>query len=160
MHYTLIGMSGAGKSYVGRQLAAKLGYDFFDVDTAMESLYGKRLQEILDELGDGRFLEEQSQLILMKRFDEPHIIATGGSIVYTPQALVHLKKISKIIFLDVPLEVIQARIEEGGRGIVGLADKTFDTLYEERFPLYQKWADVTVPHHATPREIVERLLEE
>ncbi len=158
MHYTLIGMSGAGKSYVGRQLAAKLGYDFFDVDTVMEKHYGKSRQDILDEIGTQRFLSEQTEFIFKASFDEPHIIATGGSIVYTPEALQHLKKISKIVFLDVPLEVIQTRIEEGSRGIVGLGERTFSELYEERLPLYQKWADVTVPHDATARDIVEQLL--
>ena len=158
MHYTLIGMSGAGKSFLGRQLAQKLSYDFFDVDTAMEARYGKTLSNILKELGDERFLTEQSTLVKSKIFTEPHVISTSGSIVYTPAALEHLKSISKIIFLDVPLETIKSRIDERSRGIVGLGSKSFEELFEERRPLYQEWADVTVSDGATPRDIVEQLL--
>lgn len=158
MHYTLIGMSGAGKSFLGRQLAQKLSYDFFDVDTAMEARYGKTLSNILEELGDEGFLNVQTALIKEAAFIEPHIISTGGSIVYTPLALEYLKSISKIIFLDAPLEVIKSRIDESSRGIVGLGSKSFEELFEERRPLYQEWADVTVSDGATPRDIVEQLL--
>ena len=65
MHYTLIGMSGAGKSFLGRQLAQKLSYDFFDVDTAMEARYGKTLSNILEELGDEGFLN-----VIKRRHDK------------------------------------------------------------------------------------------
>lgn len=158
MHYTFIGMSGAGKSHVGRQLAAKLGYDFFDVDVATEARYHKSLQEILDDLGDEAFLEEQKALIKEMEFVGPYVIATGGSVVYTPEVMKYLKGISKIIFIDVPIEIILDRVDGAGRGIVGLRHKTFTQLYEERLPLYRAWADITVPHGATPREIIEQLL--
>ncbi len=153
MHYTLIGMSGAGKSFVGKQLAAELGYEFFDVDTAMETLYQKPLQTILQELGDEHFLTKQAALIMHTHFKTPHIIATGGSVVYTDDAMQHLKGISKIIFIDVPLAMIEARIDTAHRGIVGLERKTFAELYAERRPLYQQWADITVGGE-TPLEAI------
>jgi shikimate kinase len=102
MHCTLIGMSGAGKSHVGKQLAAALGYEFFDVDTAMETMYKKPLQQILDELGDERFLLEQATLIQQTDFSVPHVIATGGSIIYTEDAVQYLQTISKIVFIKPP----------------------------------------------------------
>ncbi len=144
MHYTLIGMSGSGKSHLGKRLAEMLGYEFFDVDTAMEALYQKPLQVVLNELGDDEFLREQAMLVKRSDFSAPHIIATGGSVVYTDDAMQHLKEISKIIFIDVPLSVIESRVDTTSRGVVGLAAATFAELYELRRPLYQKWADVTI----------------
>lgn len=144
MHYTLIGMSGSGKSHLGKQLAQAFGYEFFDVDTAMETLYQKPLQVVLNELGDDEFLREQAMLVKQSDFSSPHIIATGGSVVYTDEAMQHLKDISRIIFIDVPLSVIESRVDTTNRGVVGLGAATFAELYELRRPLYQKWADMTI----------------
>ena len=157
MHYTLIGMSGAGKSHVGKQLATALGYEFFDIDTAMEELYQKPLQTILLELGDERFLIEQAALIKETDFHIPHVIATGGSAVYTEDAMQYLKDISRVVFIDVPLEMVAARIDISNRGIVGLGDKTFTQLYAERQPLYKQWADVTVDGDTPLQAILSHL---
>ena len=154
MHYTLIGMSGAGKSHLGKQLAKMLGYEFFDVDTAMEAIYQKPLPEILTKLGDGEFIREQATIVKQADFYIAHIIATGGSVIYTDDAMHHLKDISKVIFIDVPLSVIESRVDTTSRGVVGLGDATFAELYELRRPIYQKWADVTVAGDSTVETIL------
>jgi len=141
MNVTFIGMSGAGKSHVGKRYAREHEMDFIDIDTEMESEYGKPLQEILDELGEETFLEKQADQVLALAGRDNLVISPGGSVVYTERAMKFLKANSKIIYLDVPLSVIESRINPSSRGIVGMKNKTFAELYEERSKLYQNWAD-------------------
>ncbi len=100
MNITLIGMAGAGKSYIGRRLAEKLGLTMLDVDRDLwEVKYGKPIQEILDELGEERYLKEEERLILEgTRGKDNLLISPPGSVVYQPEALRHLKNISSVIY--------------------------------------------------------------
>ncbi len=144
MNVTFIGMSGAGKSYLGQQFADRFQMQFFDIDREMEAAYGKPLQVILDEIGEARFLKEQSlQVTNMGVFDRT-VVSPGGSIVYTEEAVQYLKANSVVIYLEVPLSVILSRTDTTVRGIVGLGHKTFAQLYTERAVLYRAAADYTI----------------
>lgn len=160
MNISLIGMSGAGKSYYGRLVAEKLGYTFIDVDALIEAQFGKRLQHILNELGDGGFIKMESKSILELGEVEKSVIAPGGSVVYSPQVMGFLKHISKVVYLDVPFATIARRTTLSGRGIVGGSKKTFEEIYNERVPLYEHYADWTV--HVidkTEAEVVDEILQ-
>lgn len=164
MTISFIGMSGAGKSYVGSRFAAAHAMVFVDIDREMEAKYGGTpLQEILEELGEERFLKEQEEQVLAlvearRGVEEGLVVSPGGSVVYTPGAMETLKKLGKVVYLQVPLAVIKERIAEEPRGIVGLGAKTFDELYEERTALYEKWADIVIDaQNKTPEEIIIEL---
>ena len=146
MNVTLIGMPGAGKSFVGRRLAEKLGLDFLDVDRAIiEPTHGKPLQDILDEMGEQKFITMEGQAIIVGTIGKRDIvISPGGSVVYRPETMEHLTEISTVIYLKVSFPTLETRIGTVGRGIVGLKGKTFKELYDERTPLYEKYADVTI----------------
>ena len=105
----LIGMPGSGKSTVGVILAKMASLDFVDTDILIQRAAGKSLQEIVD--ADGylvlRRIEEE---VLLKLDCRDHVIATGGSAVYSPAAISHLKKDGVIVFLDVDIETLQSRI--------------------------------------------------
>src|SRR3989344_6556277 len=153
MNLTLIGMPMAGKSTVGKFLAQKLGYAFIDIDKVLEENAGKPLQQILDEAGEEGFLKlEEAAVLSYSSFLQKAVLAPGGSIVYSPVAMEHLKKISTVVFLEVPLEEIKKRIAVGGRGIIGGKEKSLEQLYAERLPLYQKYAEVTVDASGPPTE--------
>jgi shikimate kinase len=140
----LIGMFGSGKSTIGRLLAEKLRYYFLDVDQLIESHYRKSLQKVLDELGMKKFMKMESQT-LRKLETRKCVIAPGGSAVYYPLAMQHLKKLGPKIYLEVSLRELKKRIPSWDqRGVVCRGGHTLDELYRERVPLYQRYADITI----------------
>ncbi|WOG26366.1 shikimate kinase [Endozoicomonas sp. 8E] len=141
---TLIGMPGAGKSTIGIILAKDLAFGFLDTDVLIQISQQKTLQDIVDGSGymSLRNIEEAELLkVNLKR----HIIATGGSAVYSEAAMKHLAKESVIVFLDLDLEQIRQRIHNfDTRGIARAKDQTIEDLFEERVILYKKYADATI----------------
>lgn len=164
MNLTLIGMSGAGKSYIGRKVADALTLTFLDLDEAMELEYGKPLPVILEEKGDEGFIAEESRIAIEQTKGQSNLlISTGGSIVYADDAMQHLRNISHVVYLDVPIEVIERRVggssDRLGR-IVGLGERSLRELFESRIPLYLKYAHASVhPEVMTLEHIVEKLVE-
>src|SRR3989344_2844100 len=147
MNVTLIGMAGAGKSHIGRRLAERLGLQYLDVDEDLwEAKYGKGIQEILDELGEENYVAEEERLLIEATSGKDNLmISPPGSVVYQDHALRHLKSISVVIYLRVPYETIELRLnDKPKRAIVGLGRKSLRELYEERLPLYEKNSHFTV----------------
>lgn len=165
MNLTLIGMAGAGKSHVGDLLAKKLGLEFIDVDRDLwEVTYGKPIQQILDEHGEKWYVGEEERLIIKHtKGKDQLLISPPGSVVYQPKAVKHLKEISKVVYLKVPYETIEARLKgTPPRAIIGLGRKSLRELYDERHPLYEKLSDITIEAggnhvHETIQKIVEFL---
>ena len=140
----LIGMPGAGKSTVGVILAKALGYDFLDTDLLISRQTGQTLQNILNTYGIKFFLRAEEDAALSTNCHNT-IIATGGSMVLSKKAMLHLKKDAVTVFLDVPLFKLRRRLYNmKTRGIVIGKNQTLDDIYRERLPLYQKYADFTV----------------
>ncbi len=141
---TLIGMPGAGKSTVGIILAKNLAFGFIDTDVLIQINHQKSLQQIIDESGHLNLRQIEATEILKLNIDN-HVIATGGSAPYSSKAMEHLKKISKIVFLQVSYSELERRIHNfATRGIAKSPDQTFMELYEERHTLYMKYADIIV----------------
>ncbi len=141
---TLIGMPGAGKSTTGIILAKYLSCGFLDTDVLIQVNRQKTLQKIIDESGylTLRKIEEDEILGIHV---ENHVIATGGSAVYSSIAMSHLRDISTIVFLAVDFEIILRRIHNfDTRGIAKAENQTFRDLFEERQILYEKYAEWTI----------------
>ena len=129
---TLVGMPGAGKSTVGIILAKNLGLGFIDTDVLIQINRQRTLQDILDKCGylQLRAIEEAE---ILKINIENHVIATGGSAIYSEKAMAHLGRMSKILFLKVGFEEIIRRIHNiETRGIAKSENQTFQALYAER----------------------------
>lgn len=140
----LIGMFGSGKSTVGRLLAQKLRYSFVDVDHLIESKYKKPLQKVLDELGMKGFMRMEDQVLRTLHYRHC-VISPGGSAVYYPKGMAHLKKLGPRIFLKVSLGSLKRRLPDwSNRGVVCRGGSTLPALYRERAPLFRKYADLTV----------------
>lgn len=156
----LIGMPGAGKSTVGVLLAKAMSRAFVDTDLVIQSAEGKRLQDIIDAAGLDAFraIEEAHVLALDLR---NAVIATGGSVPYSAKAMAHLKTGGVVVYLEASLEVLEKRIANmDSRGIARAPGQSFDALYAERVPLYERYADVVVrtrDHESTVRAIIEAL---
>lgn len=149
---TLIGMPGAGKSTVGIILAKNLGLGFIDTDVLIQINQQKTLQQILDEKDHLhlRAIEEQE---ILKINITNHVIATGGSVVYSEKAMAHLCDISKIIFLETDFEKIQNRIHNfDTRGIAKTKEQSFKELFQERQTLYKKYAEITIDCNVLDQE--------
>jgi shikimate kinase len=141
---TLIGMPGAGKSTIGIVLAKQLAYGFIDTDVLIQINQQKSLQHIIDE-SDYLNLRRIEESEILKINIERHIISTGGSAVYSKNAMRHLKDISVIVYLKVGIEDIRNRIHNmATRGIAKAENQTFEDLFYERQELYIHYAETTI----------------
>ena len=157
----LIGMPGCGKSTVGVVLAKALGYAFIDSDLLIQAREELLLSEIIQKSGLEGFLaieEEVNEGIITSR----SVIATGGSVIYGPGAMKHLKEIGKVVYLKLPLEEIAARLGDlTERGVALKEGQTLEGLYLERTPLYETYADLTIDLQGLEiREAVARIIED
>lgn len=140
----LIGMPGAGKSTVGIVLAKILGMEFLDSDLLIQKREKKLLWQIIEEQGlDGFDRVEEDVNCSIET--ENTIIATGGSAVYSEKAMRHFQEIGTVVYLKVSCEELKKRLGDlKNRGVSIKEGQTLEDLYEERRPLYEKYADITV----------------
>lgn len=139
-----IGMPGSGKSTVGVLIAKRLGLGFVDTDLLIQQEEGRTLQEIVDQDGY-QALRRIEERVLLNLNVENHVISAGGSAVYSDAAMAHLKTGGTVVFLDIPLDVVVERIGDYSlRGISRRPNQSLSELFEERFALYSRYADVTV----------------
>jgi shikimate kinase len=156
----LIGMPGVGKSTIGVVLAKVLGYQFVDADLVIQEQTGQLLHEIITEKGTDGFLQVEEEV--NSGIDTHHaIIATGGSVVYGEKAMHHLREIGTILYLSLPFEELEQRLGDiKGRGVVLRDGQTLRDLYEERTPLYERYADITIDETGcNVEQTIERILE-
>ncbi|WP_440952125.1 shikimate kinase [Methanococcoides sp. FTZ1] len=144
MNITLIGMSGAGKTTIGKLLSKKLGYGFVDIDDLIKKRIGTDLQSFIDSSGEDAFLQIEGEIVIDLIPPGNCIIATGGSVVYSEDAMKHLKNISTVVYIDAPFDRIFRRIDPLKRGVIGFKEKSLKELYQERKVLYERYMDVHV----------------
>ena len=115
-----------------------------DADLLIQEKEGKLLKDIIAEVGTDGFIEVENRVNASIECERT-IIATGGSVIYGPEAMEHLKEIGTVVYLEVPYTTIEKRLSDiKGRGVVLKDGQTLYDLYMERTPLYEKYADVTV----------------
>lgn len=155
----LIGMPGAGKSTVGVLLAKALGYDFIDTDLIIQGRLNNRLYKIIEEHGIDYFLQAENKIVSEVTADHT-VIATGGSVVFGKEAMEHLRRMGKVVYIKLGCDEIKRRVNNiTTRGIVMKKDETIEDIYSERVPLYERYADITVDvRNTTIEEAVEKIL--
>ena len=137
----LIGMPGCGKSTVGVLLAKALQMDFIDTDIVLQQQQGKKLQEILDQIGNDAFLKLEEDCVRGLDYDHT-VIATGGSVVYGKSAMRHLHENGLVVYIQLPYDEIERRLSNlATRGVTLKKGQTLRNLYDERIPLYEAEAD-------------------
>ncbi|MEW6358982.1 MAG: shikimate kinase [Planctomycetota bacterium] len=140
----LIGMPGVGKSTVGVLLAKMTSRSFIDSDVVIQAREGRRLQDILDEEGTSVFRQIEERHILVLDLHR-HVIATGGSVVYSDRAMKHLGVSGVIVHLDLPFDLLKKRITDlDSRGVVMEPGQSLRDLFNERQPLYRRYARVSI----------------
>lgn len=140
----LIGMPGVGKSTAGVVLAKLLGYEFVDADLLIQKQEGRLLREIIAQEGTEGFLAIENRVNAGIKAQKA-VIATGGSVVYGREAMEHLKAIGTVVYLKISYATLESRLNNiKGRGVVLKVGQTLWDLYEERIPLYEKYADIVI----------------
>jgi shikimate kinase len=140
----LVGMPGSGKSTVGVILAKLMSFDFLDTDLRIQSSQKRSLQEIVDS--DGHLtLRDIEEDALLSLDIQNHVIATGGSAVYSAPAMAHLASTGTVIFLEIDLASLENRVHNfGTRGLAKRPEQSLADLFAEREALYKQVADITV----------------
>lgn len=142
----LIGMPGAGKSTLGIVLAKILNKSFVDADLIIQTQCDKTLQKIIDAMGPEGFIEIEGE-ILSDLQARNSVVATGGSAIYSAEGMRHLADIGTVVYLEISYESLVGRLSDlQERGVVlkGGISMSLRDLYDERKPLYEKYADITV----------------
>jgi shikimate kinase len=160
----LVGMMGAGKSSVGRRLAARLGVPFRDADSEIELAAGCSIPEIFDRYGEPAFREGERKVIARLLGEQPHVLATGGGAFIDPETRTNLKQRAVTVWIKAPVDVLMARVQRrDNRPLLRTADPraTLEKLLADRAPVYSE-ADVTIesedgPHACTVDRVLAAL---
>jgi len=140
----LIGMPGCGKSTIGVVLAKVMGYRFIDADLLIQERENQLLSEIIEKKGPEGFNRIENEVNSGITADRS-VIATGGSVVYGKQAMAHLAEIGVVVYIRLPLRELETRLGSlADRGISMREGQTLKDLFDERTPLYEKYADLIV----------------
>jgi shikimate kinase len=158
----LVGMMGAGKSTIGRRLAARLRLPFVDADVEIEAAAGMTIPEIFEIHGESHFRDGEARVIARLLESGPAVLATGGGSFMREETRqrIHDKAVS--IWLKADADIIMRRVKRrADRPLLHTADPaaTVTRLMTEREPIYQH-ADITIGSRDVPHEkIVEECLE-
>lgn len=160
----LVGMMGAGKSSVGRRLAARLAVPFRDADSEIEQAAGCTVSEIFERFGEGEFRVGERRVISRLLGEAPHVLATGGGAFCDAETRTRIKDGAVSVWIKAPLDVLVARTgRRDTRPLLRGGDprEILERLLAERTPLYGQ-ADLTVdsedgPHQASVDRIVTAL---
>jgi len=143
----LVGPMGSGKSAVGRQLAGRLGLAFFDSDAEIESRTGVDIPYIFEKEGEAGFRLREREIIDVLTARTGVVLATGGGAVLDPETRARLRSRGCVVYLRTSVDQQLARTRRSGhRPLLRTADPrvTLRQLFEQRAPLYQDVADLTV----------------
>jgi len=156
----LIGMPASGKSTVGVILAKVLGMSFTDTDLIVQQRENALLSEIIAKEGTEGFLKKEENAILSIHPNNS-VIATGGSAVYGEEAMKHLGRLGRIVYLKVSKKKLFLRLKNiKQRGVVLRNGESLEDMYEERSILYDRYADIVIEeNNNTLEETLKVLIE-
>lgn len=163
MKLVLIGFMGSGKSTVGRELASRLGLDFFDTDELVQRKARLKISEIFKTKGESFFRQLEKEIIQNLSNRNNCVIAAGGGAVLNKTNVFNLKKGGVVVYLKVSLEILKERLAEvSDRPLLGSLNsraKTIEKIFASRRNLYEKSADFIFDcGDRTPEEIAKEII--
>jgi shikimate kinase len=156
----LVGMPGAGKSVVGKELAGMLGVPFIDLDEQIEREAGKTVAEIFERDGEGAFRALEAQSLVKAGTNDPAVVACGGGVVLEQANRIALRNTGTAVYLDVPLEQLEGRVRPAADRPLIRETGDLAKLLAARGPLYREFAAHVVDGSGTPRRVAEDIVEE
>ena len=157
----LVGMMGAGKSSLGRRLAARLGVEFRDADAEIESAAGCSISNIFARYGESAFRDCERRVIERLLGEAPHVLATGGGAFVDAETRARMKTSAVTVWLNVSLDVLLARItRKDNRPLLKTGDprEILERLLREREAFYAE-ADLVIEGDNGPHDqAVERIM--
>ncbi len=144
MSIILIGMPGAGKTTLGKQLSKQLSKPFVDTDDLIARSCGTSLQAYVDRLGYLSLRQLEERVLLDSDFTDT-VVATGGSVVYSRPGMLRLSGLGLVIYLEISLATMLSRVtNQSSRGLASEKGLSLEQIYHERRPLYEKYSAVRV----------------
>jgi len=149
----LVGMPGSGKSSVGPELARRLGVPFVELDAEIERAAGKPVTQIFEQEGEARFRELEAAALVETAGQDPAVVSCGGGVVLEPANRVTLRATGEIVFLSVPLEILQARVRPAAERPLIREEGDLERLFEQREALYREFAAHVVDGSGSVEEV-------
>ncbi len=152
----LVGMMGAGKTVVGRRLAARLGLDFVDSDHEIETCAGMTIPELFERHGEAYFRDRECRVVTRLTAQAGRVVATGGGSFIYPATRTALKSQAVTVWLKAEFDVLMRRVRKRqNRPLLQTADPeaTLRRLIADRYPVYAE-ADLTVTSRDGPHDAV------
>jgi shikimate kinase len=152
----LVGMMGAGKTTVGRRLAARLGRHFVDSDEEVEKAAGMSIEDIFASHGEADFRAGEARVIARLLKDRDLVLGTGGGAFINPETRALVKEAALSVWIKAEFELLFARVQRrSNRPLLKTANprQTLQELIERRYPVYAE-ADVTVTSRDVPQDQV------
>ena len=156
----LVGMPGSGKSTVGTELAARLGVPFIDLDLEIERAEGRSITQIFEAEGEPGFRAREARALIDASTNDPAVIACGGGVVLEPANRVTLRSTGTCVFLDVPLDVLESRVQPDAERPLIRSGGDLSRLLAERGPLYREFAAHVVDGSGEPGDVADAIVEE
>ena len=156
----LVGLMGAGKTTVGRRLAARLNLPFNDADAEIERAAGKTIPEIFTDHGEAAFRDGEKKVIARILQSGPQVLATGGGAFIDAQTRQEISKYGISVWLKADANLLLKRVSKrGGRPLLqgGNPKQILNRLVDERYPIYAK-ADITVESKDVPHLQIVQLI--
>ena len=152
----LVGMMGAGKTTVGRRLAARLNRQFLDSDEEIEKAAQMTIPEIFEQRGEPEFRAGETRVIARVLKDAGIVLATGGGAFVNEETRALVKGEAISIWLKAEADILFERVSRrSNRPLLKTANPraTLEKLIEDRYPIYAE-ADVTVISRDVPQDVV------
>ncbi len=140
----LIGMTGCGKTTVGRSLSYRLKMPFIDMDSQIEKKAGMSIPQIFETEGEEGFRQRETQIAEKMSHEKGTIISTGGGIVMREENMQYLKQNAVVVYINRSVDDITKNLRMEKRPMLKGKTDTLYPMYEKRHPLYLKYCDIEV----------------
>lgn len=156
----LVGMPGAGKTVVGRELAGRLGVPFVDLDAEIEREQGRAITDIFAAEGEVGFRALEAASLVKAGSHDPSVVSCGGGVVLEPANRITLRNTGSVVYLDVGLDHLRERVRPAEDRPLIRAEGDLERLLAERGPLYREFAAHVVDASGPPGEVADAIVEE